>query len=336
MTKGWLQQNLFTLGLVAVVLLAMLIPQWGAADGPLRTAVTTKWGIMLIFLLQGLTLPTRELAGGIRQGRLHLFIQLWTYAGVPILLLPAWGILRMADQAALAGGIIYLALLPTTISSAVAFTTTAGGNVAASIFSTTLSNLIGVFWVPLACLLLFAASGENALHLLGPLLWQIAQLILLPLLVGQLIRPLMATLPRFIRAKRHFKTINNAIILFIVFAAFSQSMLNRSWDGVAAWTLLLLVGLVFASAILIHGAIWLSSGWIVAQPADRICALFCGGQKTLAAGIPMAMAIFAGAALTGGADLGLLLLPLMLYHPTQLFLAAWLVPYLQKQTHPMS
>ena len=46
---------------------------------------------------------------------------------------------------------------------------------------------------------------------------------------------------------------------------------------------------------------------------ERIAVVFCGSRKTLAAGIPVAHLIF-------GANpaLGLILMPLMIYHPLQL------------------
>jgi sodium/bile acid cotransporter 7 len=49
------------------------------------------------------------------------------------------------------------------------------------------------------------------------------------------------------------------------------------------------------------------------QLEDRIAVVFCGSKKTLASGIPMAHLIF-------GANpaLGLILLPIMIYHPLQL------------------
>ncbi|HEX2100672.1 MAG TPA: bile acid:sodium symporter, partial [Candidatus Synoicihabitans sp.] len=52
---------------------------------------------------------------------------------------------------------------------------------------------------------------------------------------------------------------------------------------------------------------------------DRIAAVFCGSKKTLASGVPMAQIIFAG-----HPGIGLILLPIMIYHPLQLILCGWL------------
>jgi sodium/bile acid cotransporter 7 len=47
--------------------------------------------------------------------------------------------------------------------------------------------------------------------------------------------------------------------------------------------------------------------------AERITAVFCGSKKTLASGVPMARLIFGA-----HPGLGMILLPLMIYHPLQL------------------
>jgi sodium/bile acid cotransporter 7 len=54
-------------------------------------------------------------------------------------------------------------------------------------------------------------------------------------------------------------------------------------------------------------------------PPDRITAIFCGSKKTLASGVPMAQLIFAG-----HAELSLILLPILIYHPLQLVVCGWL------------
>jgi len=52
---------------------------------------------------------------------------------------------------------------------------------------------------------------------------------------------------------------------------------------------------------------------------DKIAAMFCGSKKTLASGVPMAKLIFAA-----NPALGLILLPIMVYHPMQLVICGFL------------
>jgi len=52
---------------------------------------------------------------------------------------------------------------------------------------------------------------------------------------------------------------------------------------------------------------------------DRIAVVFCGSKKTLVSGVPMAQIIF-----NGDPRLGLILLPLLVYHPLQLVVSGLL------------
>jgi sodium/bile acid cotransporter 7 len=323
-----IRENLFSLALFAVVGAAFAFPQLGAKDGPLHAGMLAKYGVMVIFFLQGLSLRTRELLAGMIDFRLHGFIQGWIFIGSAISLLPAYALLRLAGWPELADGVLFLALLPTTISSAVALTGAAGGNTPASIVSTALANVLGVFWVPLACVLLFASSGVSTTGLVLPMLLKLAEWILMPMACGMLLRPLLQRHAAFPKVQKRFKVVNNSIILFIVWSAFSESILGNAWSGTPLSAFALLLLLIVASIAGIHFAVWHSFPLLLPTAAHdkRISALFCGAQKTLAAGVPMAIAIFASTELQEHVALGPLLLPLMCYHPAQLLLAATLLP----------
>lgn len=323
-----LRKHGFVLALVASVGLAALFPRLGAPNGPLQAQLISKLGVMIIFFLQGLTLNSRNLLQGAQKVRLHAFVQAWIFIfSAAVFLFIAW-ILSALSMQNLANGFLYLALIPTTISSAVAFTAAANGNVPAAIFNVTLANVIGVFWVPAGCLLLLSSGNALQADLILPLLWKVIQLILLPLVVGQLLRPFVHQRDGFQLIAPSFKFINHSIILFIVFAAFCRSFLSDSWSGIGASSIWILLGATLGAVLLIHLGVWVSSGWIAVSHQDRVSALFCGSQKTLAAGAPMAVAIFASDSGLTGIHIGLLMLPLLCYHPIQLFLAAMVLPKL--------
>jgi len=325
----FIKKNGFILALLAAVVLAWLFPELGAPDGVLQAGLLGKAGVMVIFLLQGLTLRTRELTGGLKDVRLHAFVQGWIFLGSALFHIAAALILRALGYSDLAAGFLYLALLPTTITSAILFTSAGGGNVPGAIFNTTLSNIVGVFWVPMGCLLLFAADGGFPVAMVGPLLVKIAKLILLPLVIGQLARPFVFDQSWFKRISPSFKYVNHSIILFIVFTTLSDSFLSHAWAGTSAGALMALIFLTAGAVLGVHAAVWISSSWVASRRTDRITALFCGSQKTLAAGAPMAVAIFASSEQLAQVNPGLLLLPLLCYHPLQLFLAALLLPKLE-------
>jgi solute carrier family 10 (sodium/bile acid cotransporter), member 7 len=59
---------------------------------------------------------------------------------------------------------------------------------------------------------------------------------------------------------------------------------------------------------------------------DQLVALFCGSTKSLVHGVAMGKVLFPSAAL-----LGLVLLPVMLYHLQQLILGSILAKYFEKK-----
>jgi predicted Na+-dependent transporter len=82
--KVWLRRYWFVLALPLAAALAWVAPGWGAAGGPLRSELTTKLGVALIFLGQGLLLPTASLWRSLAQWRLHAVVQGSTYLVFPL------------------------------------------------------------------------------------------------------------------------------------------------------------------------------------------------------------------------------------------------------------
>ncbi len=317
--------------------LAWVFPQVGAKGGPLATEWTTKLAVFVIFLNQGLVLPTEDLKQGLMKWKFHLSALTFIFGVFPLLTL-IWilGLQRLLHDtgSGLASGDIllgylYLGLLPTTITTAVVYTSKAGGDSPAALFTTAVSNVMGVFTVPLMVGGILVVSGFEAelegFHL-GPTLLKISSLILVPLLVGQLLRPWGKTWAG--RHKGFLKNLNVGLIYFIVFAAFSESFVSGTWEGYDS----LFVGVHFVSLALLLALVnvlaWMTGRLLFKEQGDRIAYTFCASQKTLAAGVPMAGAIFSAAS----PDLGMVLLPIMIYHPLQLILGGSLIGFWSERT----
>jgi sodium/bile acid cotransporter 7 len=230
------------------------------------------------------------------------------------LLFPLLGLILVAPLRLPPGlemGFFYLCALPSTVSSSVAMTAAARGNVAAALFNATLSSLLGVFLTPLWVGLKLKTTGQTLP--LGDVLIDLAIWLVLPLVVGQVFRRWLA-----VWAARHKKLINIAdrlTILMLVYTSFCDSMLWGVWSGkrinsvvcsligslILFWVVLGIVGFVCD---------WLGFSW-----PDRIAAVFCGSKKTLASGVPMAQLMFGG-----NPQLSLILLPIIVYHPMQLII----------------
>lgn len=323
--KQALLANSFVIGSGIAVLLAALAPEIGVDGGRLPTELLRTLGIFAVFYLQGLSLSFAELRKGLAEWKLHLCIQTTTFLFFPVAVLTALALVpREALPSDLRLGFIYLSIVPTTIASAIAFTASSNGNVSAALFNTTLSNVGGVFLVPILCVA-FLGIGETSNEIdLQPVLMGIVGKVIIPLIIGQTSR-------RFIQhwAGHHkalIRRFNHSVILFIIYTAFCESFAANIWAGIesaALWftflgTLLLLIS---ASAYA-----WLLSGFLRFDHPSRITALYCGSQKTLAVGLPLAVMIFG----QNKSMLGLLIVPLLIYHPAQLILAGWLSPRLAR------
>jgi sodium/bile acid cotransporter 7 len=320
--KGFFIRNWFVLSLPLAVALAWLLPEAGATGGWLRTEVTSKLAVALIFLFQGVTLPTAALRNGAKQWRLHLLIQSFTFLIFPLFGIGMDAAVGRFFPADLRLGFLFLCVLPSTVSTSVVLTSMAGGNAVGAIFNAALSNVIGVFITPLWVAYLMQASGQA--QTLGPIIREIILLLLLPLLIGQLVR--IAAHRWADQRKKLLGNLGSGLILFLVFTAFCNSVKGRLWEQQSAGVLLITVLIVAAVLTLALTGAQLFARWLGLNREDTIAAAFCAPQKTIASGIPLAKAIFGA-----HPGLGLILLPIMFYHPLQLIVCGVLADRFARQ-----
>ncbi len=310
---NWLKKEWFLAGMVAAILLAIAFPAPGVSAGPLQLDTITSLGIALIFFLHGIGLSPKAIIAGMSNWRLHLYVQSITFLVYPLIWLICGDGLQAFMPAALAFGFCYLFALPSTISSSVAMTSIARGNVPGAIFNASLSSILGVFITPFLVQIFMGLDGVSMD--LSATVSSIAKILILPMILGQLLRRLL--LPWLDKRKSIVNKVDKIVILLIVYNAFCDSVAGGIWADFSIW--LLAVTIIISSLVLLaisHG-ITKSTSWLKFSKEDEIAAVFCGTKKTLAAGIPMAKIIFAG-----DPALGMLLLPIMIYHPIQIFYCA--------------
>ena len=142
----------------------------------------------------------------------------------------------------------------------------------------------------------------------------IAIQLFLPFVLGQLTRRWVGEFAK----KPTTKWLDKFSVMMIVYSAFSASVVQGIWTRVAWWQIVLLI---VVTILMVALMLWLTD-WLAARlkfnRADRITIQFCGSKKSLAAGLPMAIIIF------GSGSLGLLMLPLMVFHQVQLMMCTWL------------
>jgi solute carrier family 10 (sodium/bile acid cotransporter), member 7 len=325
----WIRSNGFLLALVGAVLVAFAFPEPGARGGALHAERVNNFGIALILFLQGLSLAFEKIRSGAGNWRLHVTIQAFTFVIFPVVgILFHYGVplLWPSEPAAIRDGFLYLCVLPSTVSTSVVLTSVAHGNTPGALFNAAFSNILGVFLTPALVKLLMHTTGQTASF--GPLLLKILLLTLLPFFLGMLLR-------RYVKYwvgthKTWVARLSNGVIVFIVYSAFCDSVVEKVWQrhGFGTTALVLLfVTLLFAG---MSGLVGLACRWLRFTREDAIAAYFCSVKKTLAMGVPLAMLIFGARN-----DLSLILLPIMFYHPLQLLVNGVLANRWAKRREPV-
>ncbi|MEX0526355.1 bile acid:sodium symporter family protein [Raoultella terrigena] len=308
----------FTLTLVTVVLLASFFPARGEFV-PFFEHLTTA-AIALLFFMHGAKLSREAIISGGGHWRLHLWVMCSTFIVFPVLgVLFAWWAPINVDPA-LYTGFIYLCILPATVQSAIAFTSLAGGNVAAAVCSASASSLLGIFISPLLVGLLMNMHGAGgSLEQVGKIMLQL----LLPFVLGHLSRPWIGAWVA--RHKKWISKTDQTSILLVVYSAFSEAVVNGIWHKVGPGSLLFIVAVsivLLAIVIAINIFVARKCGF---NKADEITIVFCGSKKSLANGIPMANILFPTSIL------GIMVLPLMIFHQIQLMVCAVLARRYKRQ-----
>jgi len=266
-----------------------------------------------VFFLHGVNLSGEQIRHGLKNIRLHVMVQAFTFGVFPLLWLLSNWLLGSHVPALLMLGFFYLCALPSTISSSVALTGSAKGNVPAAILNASLSSVLGIFLTPLLVSFV-VGSGAGGIDL-GSTLLDLCVMLLLPLVLGQFLRRWLAGF--FGRYKRYTSVIDKLVILLLVYAAFCNSMVSGIWRQQGNGVLL---SAVVGSAVLLAIILWATTRTARAlkfNSADEVAAVFCASKKSLAAGVPMAALIFGN-----HPGLGLILLPIMIYHPLQLIVCS--------------
>lgn len=293
------------MAILAAAVAASVFPAQGVAIDVLDWV--TKAAIFVLFFLYGARLHPDEALNGLKNWRLHLTILTFTFVVFPIIGLLLGFIPEQVLSPALYAGLLYVTLCPSTVQSSINFTSIAGGNVAGAIVSASASNLLGVFLTPLLAIALMNTTGQADVGW-GSILDIVLQ-ILLPFVLGQLSRRWTAS---FVEGHKKLKLFDQGTIVLVVYNAFSAGVREGIWSLVS-WVDLLVV--VAISLVVLAFMLWLT--WTGARRlgfdrADAIAIQFCGTKKSLATGLPMAGVLFAGQ------PIGLIMLPLMIFHQAQL------------------
>ena len=299
----------FTAGLLIAILCAVLIPCRGWGETLFRHL--GDMAVMLLFFLYGAKLSRRAVVEGMLHWKLQGLVACSTFILFPLV---GFLILLFAKPfltSELSIGILYVCFLPSTVQSSIAFTSIAGGNVAAAVCSASVSSLLGVFLTPLFVGLFLNVGGTG-------LSWvsfmDICLVILFPFVAGQVAQKWIGNWVR--QHKNITGWTDQSTIWIIIYTAFSHAVVQGVWGNISGESL---GSVLVVCAILLLTIISLTS-WLSKifgfNREDRISIIFCGSKKSMATGIPMMNVLFAGS------PLGIIVIPLMVFHQMQLMVCA--------------
>ncbi len=298
----------FILMLLGTVVLASLLP----ARGEMATIVgyAADIGIVLLFFLHGAKLSREAIWAGLRNWKLHLAVLAITFIAFPLFGLGLTALPFVTGP--LAAGLLFLTLLPSTVQSSIAFTAIARGNVAAAVCSASFSNLLGILITPALVALLMHVSDSGGMSIES--IESIVLQLLVPFLAGHLLRPLIGAWVT--RNKRLLTVVDRGSILLVVYSAFGAAVVEGLWSKLSLGDLIL-TGLLCAALLAFVLGLTFAVARLMKLPReDAIVLQFCGSKKSLASGVPMAGVLFPPA------QVGVILLPLMLFHQLQLIACA--------------
>jgi len=294
----------FVVALLAAALLGAFFPVAGQTHDVLRVVSMVSIGVL--FFLYGVRLSTAETVAGLTNWKLHIAILATTFAAFPLVGVGLRGVIEPAVGTGLAAGFVLLCLVPTTVQSNVVFTRMAGGDTAAAVVAASMSSIIGVFLTPALVALTLSANAEISARSVVRIIVQF----LLPFVLGQVARPVLGAWVT--RNDGWLKHVDRSSILLVVFLAFAAGTTAGVWSQVSIGSFVTITGLCLA-------LLALACGWLVGlarlvgftRPVG-IALLFCGSNKSLATGLPMAAVLFPPHAVA------LIVLPLMIYHQLQI------------------
>jgi len=317
------------LGLIFTFVVSWIWPTGNVEQSNQFPIYLSNISIVLIFLIQGWNLRTDQFkpseSSWVNVFKVHGLIFLG-----PLSIVLLFEFFSIVPDVWISG-FVFLAILPTTITSCVVYTSFAGGNSDIALGHATLSNFLSIIWVPVAWVLLINQDGASLFEK-----WYISGKEILPSIFFLVVLPVVAgwTLKNFTKAKQTprkvkiSKFLSFGCILLLVYFAMSNSVLSIGHDDLLVYffeLLPLLLGFLFFHLVFS----WVGSGILCTAREVRVAEFYCIGQKSLAMGLPLLGVLSPVDSLAGSA---LISIPLIFYHFLQLgvgtcffkFFEAWI------------
>ncbi|KAB1067874.1 bile acid:sodium symporter [Tamlana haliotis] len=311
----------FVLCIVVTITLAYFFPQWGSTQSPIPLDRISTIGVSLIFFFYGLKLSPNKIKAGLHNWKLHLLVQSTTFLLFPLIVLAAKPFIVTEEANSLWLSFLFLAALPSTVSSSVVMVSMAKGNVPAAIFNASISGLIGIVITPLWLELFIPERTAN--FDLSQIYISLIVTILLPVFLGILLQRFGN---RFVeKYKQYLTTFDKLVILLIIYKSFAHSFIAGIFSGINMTDLLLISGLLLLLFYTVYFTVAFIAKKLHFNQEDQITAQFCGTKKSLVHGTVFSEILFPATY-----PIGLILLPVMIFHAMQIFIISIIASHLGK------
>jgi sodium/bile acid cotransporter 7 len=301
----------FVLAIIASIGLAYFFPRWGSKESAIPLDLIGSMGISLIFFFYGLKLSPEQIKTVLKNWKLHVLVQLSTFLLFPLIVLAFYPLITTDHNKTLWLAFLFLAALPSTVSSSVVMVSIAKGNVPAAIFNASISGLIGIVITPLWMgLFLQNTSGDFDL---GSVYLKLVTEILVPVALGIALQRFWGKYAR--QYNSSLSLFDKSVILLIIYKSFSESFEKKIFNSVETFDFILISVAVVDLFYVAYFATGYLAKRLVFNAEDRITAQFCGTKKSLVHGT-----VFSSILFPSTFPLGIILLPLMLFHAMQIFI----------------
>lgn len=307
--------DIFLLLTFVTILIAYCFPQLGnkAYKGILDNIISI--GIAFIFFFYGLKLSIEKIKTGLKNLKLHFVIQITTFVFFPLIIILFYPYFKGENYFYTWLSFLFLAALPSTVSTSVVMVSIAKGNLPAAIFNASISGLIGVFITPIwmGFFILNSDVDYNLSHIYLKLIIEI----LIPVVLGLSLQKKIGNY-----VMKHIQLLNKfdkSVILLIIYKSFAESFEQKIFSEVGTMYLLIVT---FLCCLLFY-LVYFFTGWVAKflnfNREDTITAQFCGTKKSLVHGT-----VFSKILIPATIPMGIILLPIMIFHAFQIFVITFI------------
>lgn len=308
----------FIVSIIIAIIIAYFLSSFGDIQNTINLNLIAQIGVVFIFFFYGLKLDLKTIGKDLQNWKLHLLVQSIIFIVFPLIVLVFYPFIQSAESFNTWIAFLYLAALPSTVSTSVVFVSVAKGNIVAAILNASISGLIGILITPL-WIGIFLKNATNNFDLTAIYLKLITE-ILLPVFAGIIVQKLFALKSKNFVSKysNWIKTFDKSVVIFIIFKTFQKSFAQNLFSSISFTDL----AIIFIISALLFFSIYYITKFTAQKlqfnHQDSIVLQFCGTKKSMIHGTIFSKIIF-----PPNFSIGIILLPLMVFHTFQMIMISY-------------